>query len=196
MQSMKTLIHKSWFALYSGLAFLLLSGGCVLKAQKAQTQEIQNTYKEVNLRIERCEDEGAPCGLFLNRIQTNPGEEPWAVVGTYESTRDLWYQRDGSEETETFQLLKVNTKTYRSSRKEMEEYLFTTEGQLQFYSFQLTESGDPLQSFKFYFSKGKLINYEEQVGEDEAEYQEWSKEDGEKVQEKARKLQELLKATL
>jgi hypothetical protein len=180
----------------NGLVILVLCGSCTLRAQKRQKQDIRVAYGEANSRIERCLDEGSPCGLFLNRIQTNSGEEPWAVVGIYASTRDLWYSRDDSSEEESFQLIKVNITTQRSARRENEEYLYSSGGQLLFYYFRMGEGDDPVQEFRFYFSDGQLVDYLEEVDETEQEYREWSKEDFAKVLEKAGDLQELLQATL
>lgn len=196
MGELKSIFKWGRIPLYSGLMIvILLGGGCALRAQKTQKQDIRNAYETVNLRIERCKDEGAPCGLYLNQIQTNQGEEPWAVVGTYESTRDLWYQRADAEE-ESFQLLKANVETYRSSRRENEEFLFSPTGNLEFFYFRVGEGDDLLQEFRFYFSKGKLIDYQEKLEEGEAEYREWSRENGDKVLENAKALQQLLQATL
>ncbi len=180
----------------SGLIILLLLGSCTLRAQKQLKQDIFDAYQKVNLRIERCQEEGSPCGLYLNQIQTNPGEEPWAVVGIYQSTRDLWYQRDPSSEEERFHLVKVNTSTRRSARTEKEEYLYTPEGQLQFYYFGLESGGDLLQEFRFYFSAGKLIDYLEEIALEEVKYKEWSEADAGKVQQKGNEFQALLQVTL
>lgn len=193
---MKRIIRRTALPFFSGLIILLLCGSCTLRAQKRQKEDIRSAHEEANARIERCLDEGSPCGLYINRIQTNTGEEPWAAVGNYTSTRDLWYSRDQSSEEERFQLVKVNTKTQRSSRKENEEYFFSSAGQLRFYHFQMGEGDGPLQEFWFYFSEGQLIDYQEELVAAEMEYRELSKEDAEKVVEKAKGLQNLLQATL
>jgi hypothetical protein len=188
-----------WYGLplFSGLLIFLLCGGCTLRAQKTQKENIRIAYLEANQRIERCIEEEDPCGLYLNQIHTNADKAPWGVVGTYESTQDLWYQLDEAfEEEDVYQLLKVNITTRRSSRKENEELLFGTDGKLLFYYFHLSEYGETLQAFRFYFSAGKLIDYQEEIVEKEADYREWSKEDTEKVMKKAQKLRELLAATL
>lgn len=193
---MKQLQRQIGLPFFSAVIILFLCGSCSLRAQKSQKQDIRNAYQEANSRIERCLDEGSPCGLFLNRIQTNSGEEPWAVVGIYTSTRDLWYARDESSEEEQFQLVKVNVTTQRSARQENEEYLYSSKGQLLFYYFRLGDADEVVQEFRFYFADGQLIDYVEALDPTEVEYREWRKDDAEKVLGKGRELQELLEATL
>lgn len=193
---MKRFMRRISFPLFSGLIILLLCGSCTLRAQKRQKQDIRDAHQETNIRIERCLDEGSPCGLYFNRIQTNFGEEPWAAVGNYTSTRDLWYNRNQSEEEAHYQLVKVNVTTQRSSRREKEEYFFSSEGQLLFFHFRMGEGDAALQEYWFYYSEDQLIDYLEELQAEEVEYREWSKEDAKKVLEKAKEFQDLLQATL
>lgn len=76
------------------IPLLVWSGGCKVRAQKTSREGIRTAYQEVNARIATCQEDGSPCGLYVNRLTTNSGEEPWAAVGIYQSKRDLWYQRD------------------------------------------------------------------------------------------------------
>jgi hypothetical protein len=178
---------------------MLFAIGALLFAASIQAQgvpQIRAVYQEVQAAIALCnETPGEPCGWFVNTLLFNKQSQPWPVVGILESEQDFWYNDDA--EGDKYHLRKVNIKTSRSNRTENEEYLWGENGELLFYFFQLSTPDEPsAQEFRFYFAKGKLVDYAEKVSEAEKDYQQWKKDDAGLVQKAAEKLNELFLRTL
>jgi hypothetical protein len=173
----------------------------LLFASTATAQDVKGiraVYQEVQAAVSICnENPGEPCGYFVNTLTLNRQDQPWPVVGIFASVQDFWYQRNEAEEEPSHQLRKVNITTSRSNRTENEEYLWDAEGELIFYFFKLGTPDDAAaQEFRFYFVKGKLVDYAEKVSEAEKDYQQWKKADAADVQEAGKKLHELFLRTL
>ena len=157
----------------------------------AEILKIRAIYNEINSSIVNCQKQvEEPCGLYLNTLEINKGNEPWAAVGIYHSNQDFWYT-SSDEEANTYKLRKINMKTERSARMEQEEYLFDEAGTLIFYFFQLSGGGKNLQTYRFYFNEEKLIDYKEKLEEEELNFRVFAQEEEAAVLEKANALKQL-----
>lgn len=186
----------------SGLILILLlmiGSGCssAVAQDGPEVKKIRAAYGEVNNAIAKCGegDEENLCGYYLNTMNVNRNGGPWAAVGIYQSTQDFWYQFADGEEGQEMHLRKVNVKTLRSSRAENEEFLFDEKGQLMFYYFKMTNGEVLGQELRFYFDKGKLVDYKEKVVEDEKEYQRYTKADFAAVLKDAKRYATLFEAS-
>jgi hypothetical protein len=158
------------------LLLVAVGNPIALNAQKQVTAKtILKLSEDFDLAVEKCELE-EPCGYFLNEEVINKQSGPWPVVGTYRIARNFWYHAKDSEQDAVYVLGKILVETKRSNRQENEEYLFDEAGKLVHYSFYMGSEGEVAQDIHFFFDGGKLIDYTENVSEEEKEYQRWKKE--------------------
>ena len=181
------------------IVLLVIGYGCssAVAQDGPEVKKIRAEYSEVTNAIAKC-GEGSDenlCGYYLNTMNVNRYGGPWAAVGIYQSTQDFWYAFADGEEGQEMHLRKVNVKTLRSSRQENEEFLFDENGQLMFYYFKLTNAESVGQELRFYFDKGKLVDYKEKIADEEKEYQRYTKADFAAVLKDAKRYATLFEAS-
>lgn len=186
-------ISRNWhLSIFGIIVFYFIFCLPIFAQDSKEIQEIRRQYIAVNQDIELCKQlEDEPCNLYKNTLSTNTQDKPWAAVGTYQSVIDFWYKNVPNDGPPKYGLFKVNAKTLRSARTEFEEYLFDLNGNLIFYFFKLDGDGNAenQQEYRFYFQAEKLIEYKENIGNEEEEYQIYSNTDAKTILEKAADLQ-------
>ena len=183
------LLKKTGFV----LIFFCLVGS--ISAQLNTPGEIDRHHQELSQVLENCSEE-EPCGYYLNQVVHNAKSDPWPAVGIFRSFQNFWYEADETGEGRISKLVKIKIVTERSARIEQETFLFNDEQALVYYRFKMGETGEVGQDLVFYFSNGKVIDYRENVSDEEKDYQQWTREDAPRIIGVTKKLESLFRMTV
>ncbi len=130
-----------------------------------QISHIRKYYTDVNAEIEQSKKAGYDGSLYCNIIKINSYDASWRAVGKYGENTEFWYADDPffikeNLDEDPFSVLKKIVINYKASgMQRYEEYLFE-DGYIVFIFIDDKTGAEPIEE-RYYFNKGKLIQYRE-----------------------------------